>query len=136
LGHPYDQRGYLIEPILVVLLLSGESDRTTRLLEAARTRDYRTFAEVQMSKEQFECLDELWQKESSWQTKKKPYLADNPNSSAYGIPQALPGNKMATFGKDWKHNPITQVRWGLNYIKERYKTPCAALAHHKRKNWY
>ena len=126
----------MIEPILVVLLLSGENDRTAQLFEAARTKDYRNYAKLQLSSQQFKCLDELWQRESSWQTKKNPHLADNPNSSAYGIPQALPGKKMAEAGKDWKTNPITQTRWGLNYIKSRYKTPCSALSHHNKKNWY
>ncbi|HET7474622.1 MAG TPA: phospholipase, partial [Dermatophilaceae bacterium] len=64
---------------------------------------------------QFSCLNSLWTKESGWS-----YRADNPSSSAYGIPQALPGAKMAAFGSDWAHNPATQIKWGLSYIKSRY----------------
>lgn len=70
---------------------------------------------------QWTCLDALWDHESSWN-----WAADNPYSSAYGIPQALPGTKMATAGADWLVNPATQISWGLGYIKSRYGTPCAA----------
>lgn len=69
------------------------------------------------------CLDNLFEKESNWRTE-----ADNPSSSAYGIPQALPGNKMASAGADWLTNPATQITWGLGYIKGRYGTPCGAWA--------
>lgn len=72
---------------------------------------------------EFMCLDLLWTNESNW----NPH-ADNPTSSAYGIPQALPGEKMASAGADWKTNPRTQVTWGLGYITGRYGTPCKAWA--------
>jgi hypothetical protein len=80
---------------------------------------------------QWKCLNALWNKESRWLV-----TADNPTSSAYGIPQALPGSKMASAGADWKTNPATQIRWGLGYIKSRYKTPCAAWSHSQAHNWY
>jgi hypothetical protein len=80
---------------------------------------------------QFKCLNSLWTKESGWR-----HNADNPYSSAYGIPQALPGNKMEIEGSDWRTNPVTQVDWGLRYIKERYGSPCQAYAHFKKHNWY
>jgi Peptidase family M23/D-alanyl-D-alanine carboxypeptidase len=80
---------------------------------------------------QFVCLNNLWEKESNWN-----YQADNPSSSAYGIPQALPGNKMATVGADWRTNPKTQIIWGLGYIQGRYGEPCKAWAHSQQKNWY
>ncbi|MFG1925472.1 hypothetical protein [Cryptosporangium sp. NPDC048952] len=67
------------------------------------------------------CLEQLWTKESGWNEK-----AENPGSGAYGIPQALPGDKMATVADDWRTNPATQIRWGLGYIKGRYQTPCGA----------
>ena len=69
---------------------------------------------------QMDCLDKLWTKESQWTT-----TAENP-SGAYGIPQALPGSKMASVADDWQTNPATQIRWGLGYIKGKYGTPCAA----------
>ncbi|HYN29492.1 MAG TPA: hypothetical protein VES95_06440 [Dermatophilaceae bacterium] len=71
---------------------------------------------------QWRCLDQLWMGESEWR-----HTADNPASSAYGIPQALPGRKMASAGSDWRTNPVTQIRWGLRYIEGSYGTPCAAL---------
>lgn len=80
---------------------------------------------------QFSCLDALWTKESGWNVH-----ADNPTSSAYGIPQALPGRKMASAGADWATNPVTQIRWGLGYIRSTYGTPCAAWGHSQAHNWY
>jgi hypothetical protein len=80
---------------------------------------------------QFSCLDSLWTKESGWNVR-----ADNPTSSAYGIPQALPGRKMASAGSDWRTNPATQIRWGLGYIKSTYGSPCAAWGHSQANNWY
>jgi hypothetical protein len=81
--------------------------------------------------EQMPCLDKLWTKESGWN-----HLAENRNTHAYGIPQAYPGSKMATFGSDWKTNPATQIAWGLSYIKGQYKTPCGAWAYFQANNTY
>jgi hypothetical protein len=74
--------------------------------------------------DQFPCLDRLWKRESGWN-----YRATNHGSGAYGIPQALPGRKMASAGADWETSPATQIRWGLGYIKGRYDTPCGAWSH-------
>ena len=79
---------------------------------------------------QFGCLVNLWNKESHWNTH-----AANP-SGAYGIPQALPGSKMASAGPDWQNNATTQIKWGLGYIKDRYSTPCGAWAHSQSSGWY
>ncbi|WP_277209445.1 ubiquitin-like domain-containing protein [Isoptericola croceus] len=81
--------------------------------------------------DQFTCLDKLWTKESNWR-----WNAANPSSSAYGIPQALPGSKMASAGSDWRTNPATQITWGLGYISGRYGTPCSAWNHSMAKGWY
>jgi hypothetical protein len=81
--------------------------------------------------DQFSCLDNLWTRESTWNPS-----AENPSSGAYGIPQALPGSKMSEFGLDWRTNPITQMKWGLNYIKQRYGTPCGAWAYSESVGWY
>lgn len=81
--------------------------------------------------DQFGCLDSLWTRESNW----NPF-ADNPTSSAYGIPQALPGSKMASAGADWATNPVTQIKWGLGYIQDRYGSPCAAWGHSESVGWY
>lgn len=79
---------------------------------------------------EFNCLVALWNHESGWRTN-----AGNP-SGAYGIPQALPGSKMASAGADWATNPATQITWGLGYISGRYGTPCSAYGHWQSNNWY
>lgn len=80
--------------------------------------------------DQFACLVSLWDKESGWRVN-----AANP-SGAYGIPQALPGSKMASAGADWQTNPATQIAWGLGYISGRYGTPCGAWGHSQSTGWY
>lgn len=80
---------------------------------------------------EYDCLVALWNKESRWNV-----YAENVSSGAYGIPQALPGNKMASAGDDWQTNPATQITWGLGYIAARYETPCGAWAHSQRVGWY
>ena len=80
---------------------------------------------------QFSCLDSLWTKESRWR-----WNANNGSSGAYGIPQSLPGSKMSSFGSDWATNPVTQIKWGLQYISGRYGTPCGAWAQSQATNWY
>lgn len=79
---------------------------------------------------EWDALVALWNQESGWRTN-----AANP-SGAYGIPQALPGSKMASAGSDWQTNPATQIKWGLGYIKSVYGTPSAAWAHEESTGWY
>ena len=81
--------------------------------------------------DQFACLSSLWQRESGWRVN-----AHNRGSGAYGIPQALPGSKMASAGADWETNPATQITWGLGYISARYGTPCGAWEKSQRSGWY
>jgi hypothetical protein len=76
---------------------------------------------------QVRCLDSLWTGESHWN-----FQAHNYRSGAQGIAQALPPTKMEIVSTDWRTNPVTQIKWGLSYIKARYKTPCKALSH---KHW-
>ena len=83
------------------------------------------------SSSQFSCLKPLWQHESSWSVS-----ASNSSTGAYGIPQAVPGSKMASAGPDWKTNPSTQIKWGLGYIKGTYGSPCAAWSHEQADGWY
>ena len=80
---------------------------------------------------EYDCLVSLWKKESSWNI-----YAFNAGSGAYGIPQALPGSKMASAGADWATNPATQITWGLGYIAGRYSTPCGAWNTSQAKGWY
>ncbi len=81
--------------------------------------------------EQYDCLVALWNRESHWNV-----YAHNTGSGAYGIPQALPGEKMATVADDWQTNPATQIEWGLRYIEGRYGSPCGAWAHSEAVHWY
>lgn len=80
---------------------------------------------------QFGCLVSLWNRESHWRVN-----AANPSSGAYGIPQALPGSKMASAGADWRTNAETQIKWGLGYIQDRYGSPCGAWGHSQTHGWY
>jgi hypothetical protein len=76
-------------------------------------------------------LYDLWEQESTWNV-----YAENPASGAYGIPQSLPGDKMATAGADWQTNPTTQIKWGLGYIKSVYGTPCGAWQNEVNYHYY
>jgi hypothetical protein len=80
---------------------------------------------------QWSCLDQLWQQESGWSI-----TAENASSGAYGIPQALPGSKMAADGPDWQTDATTQIKWGLSYIASTYGSPCAAWDHEQADGWY
>ncbi|MGH3321253.1 MAG: transglycosylase SLT domain-containing protein [Streptosporangiaceae bacterium] len=95
-------------------IASGDPPAIARQMVAARG----------WSDSEFTCLDQLWEHESGW----NPH-ASNPSTGAYGIPQALPGSKMASAGSDWEDNPRTQIEWGLGYISDRYGTPCGAWSH-------
>ncbi|GAA3200108.1 lytic transglycosylase domain-containing protein [Actinocorallia longicatena] len=83
------------------------------------------------SRPHWRCLNRLWAKESGWNQH-----SHNGGSGAHGIPQAMPGSKMASAGPDWATNPRTQIRWGLRYIRYRYGSPCAAWAHWGATHWY
>jgi hypothetical protein len=116
--------------------LSLDTSNTMARTEDLSDEDPRTIAQALLSdygwsQDQFGCLDSLWERESHWNV-----YADNPSSSAYGIPQALPGSKMSSAGADWATNPITQIRWGLGYIEDRYGSPCGAWGHSESHGWY
>lgn len=83
--------------------------------------DPKAYAASVLDATQYGCLISLWNGESGWNV-----YATNASSGAYGIPQALPGGKMATAGADWQTNGVTQVIWGLSYIASSYGTPCNA----------
>ncbi|MER5968600.1 transglycosylase SLT domain-containing protein [Streptomyces sp. NPDC002055] len=96
-----------------------------------------TVAQVQamarqmMPADQFQCFSNIVDHESTWN-----YQATNASSGAYGLVQALPGSKMASAGADWKTNPATQIKWGLNYMNERYDSPCGAWDFWQANSWY
>ncbi|MBB2911649.1 hypothetical protein FHS43_002922 [Streptosporangium becharense] len=109
--------------------------RVRRVAKTAKGRNkaiaYRLVSRRAWSQNQFRCLDSLWTRESDWN-----HRAYNRLSGAYGIPQALPGSKMRGSGGDWRYNPVTQIHWGLRYIKSRYGSPCGAWGHFQSSNWY
>ncbi|MFE6834734.1 MULTISPECIES: transglycosylase SLT domain-containing protein [unclassified Streptomyces] len=80
---------------------------------------------------QFQCFSNIINQESTWN-----YKAVNSSSGAYGLVQALPGSKMASAGADWRTNPATQIKWGLNYMNVRYGSPCGAWSFHQANGWY
>ncbi|MFJ1745342.1 transglycosylase SLT domain-containing protein [Streptomyces sp. NPDC088116] len=96
-----------------------------------------TVAEVQamarqmVPADQFQCFSNIVNHESTWN-----YQAQNASSGAYGLVQALPGSKMSSAGADWQTNPATQIKWGLNYMNDRYDSPCGAWSFWQANNWY
>ncbi|QIJ64481.1 transglycosylase SLT domain-containing protein [Streptomyces sp. JB150] len=81
--------------------------------------------------DQWTCFSNIVDHESDWN-----YRAVNPSSGAYGLFQALPGSKMASVGADWQTNPATQIKWGLNYMNDRYGSPCGAWSFWQANHWY
>ena len=92
---------------------------------------YHLMLQFGVAADQWQYLDALWQRESGWN-----HLAKNASSGAYGIPQSLPGSKMADVAPDWRTNPETQITWGLAYIAARYRNPQGAWEHSQRVGWY
>ncbi|WP_338018121.1 transglycosylase SLT domain-containing protein [Streptomyces taklimakanensis] len=80
---------------------------------------------------QFQCFSNIVERESGWN-----YRAENPSSGAYGLVQALPASKMSSVGADWRTNPATQIKWGLNYMNDRYGSPCGAWEYWQANHWY
>jgi hypothetical protein len=80
---------------------------------------------------QFQCFSNIVDHESSWN-----YHAVNASSGAYGLFQALPAGKYASAGSDWRTNPATQIKWGLNYMDSRYGSPCEAWSFWQANHWY
>jgi hypothetical protein len=104
--------------------------------ENLSAQDPQTIAEALLPKfgfdsAQMSCLVPLWMGESGWRVN-----AENASSGAYGIPQALPGSKMASAGADWQTSAATQIEWGLGYIAERYGSPCGAWGFKQSHGWY
>ena len=81
------------------------------------------------SSDQFSCLDSLYMSESGWRID-----ADNPTSSAYGIPQAL--TQLHELPADYMTSAESQIRWGLEYIQGSYGTPCSAWSFKASHGWY
>lgn len=79
----------------------------------------------------FVCADYVVTGESDWRN-----VPNAAGGRSFGIPQALPGSKMASHGADWKTNPATQIRWMYDYMRDRYGSFCKAAAAKKAKGWY
>ena len=112
---------------------SGGQETKTEDLSSADPRDVARamLADFGFTSAEFSCLDALYMSESGWDP-----TADNPISSAYGIPQALTGGTHDDLPADYMTNPVSQIRWGLQYIKNSYGTPCAAWEFKQANNWY
>ncbi|MQS39404.1 lytic transglycosylase domain-containing protein [Streptomyces katsurahamanus] len=99
---------------------------------AAETASAQAIAKKMIGDEaQYNCFSKIVTHESNWDVN-----AQNPSSGAYGLVQALPGGKMASAGSDWQTNPETQIEWGLDYMKDRYGSPCAAWSAWQTQGWY
>ena len=131
------------QPIPEVVVVGTGDPVTLRNAEIAAGINVETIADAKKFTElyiaqtygwdnqQYVCIENLWEKESNWRV-----TADNPISSAYGIPQALPGSRMAEIADDWRTNPVTQIKWGAQYIEKRYGTPCVAYNKALNVGWY
>jgi hypothetical protein len=116
--------------------LSNDSGKAVTRTEDLSNADPRSLTKALMpqfgmSSSEFSCVDNIWSQESGWNVH-----AANPTSSAYGIPQALPGSKMASAGPNWEDNAETQIKWGLGYIRDRYGSACAAWGFKSSHGWY
>ena len=116
-------------------VVTSRSESSARAATGSKA-EYQAYAKERCvaygwSEDDFNCLVKLWNRESGW----NPY-AHNSRSGAYGIPQALPGSKMASCGSDYLTNYQTQINWGLNYIKSRYGNPSNAWNNSQTKGWY
>ncbi|MFI0979124.1 transglycosylase SLT domain-containing protein [Streptomyces sp. NPDC021093] len=98
---------------------------------AAAPASAQDVARQMMPAAQYQCFSNIVSQESGWN-----HHATNASSGAYGLVQALPASKMSSAGADWKENPKTQIKWGLNYMESRYGSPCGAWDFWQQNHWY
>jgi flagellar biosynthesis GTPase FlhF len=111
---------------------SATADASSFAVQSSYTiAQIQSMARSMVSSGQFQCFSNIVDHESSWN-----YRAVNASSGAYGLFQALPGSKMSSVGSDWQTNPATQIKWGLNYMNERYGSPCDAWSFWQANHWY
>ncbi|QHA06544.1 transglycosylase SLT domain-containing protein [Streptomyces broussonetiae] len=104
---------------------SGDSSDATFPVQSSYTvAQVQAIARQIVPAGQFQCFSNIVDHESTWN-----YQAVNASSGAYGLVQALPAGKMASAGADWQTNPATQIKWGLNYMNQRYGSPCDAWSY-------
>ncbi|MFJ5775997.1 transglycosylase SLT domain-containing protein [Streptomyces sp. NPDC093094] len=110
----------------------ARADATTFAVQSSYSvSQIQSMARQMVPGDQWTCFSNIVDHESSWN-----YQAVNPSSGAYGLFQALPGSKMSSVGADWQTNPATQIQWGLNYMNERYGSPCGAWSFWQANHWY
>ena len=110
---------------------SSSGSSSTNMGYNATPAQAKAIAESVVPSSQFLCFSNIIERESSWNIH-----ATNPSSGAYGLPQALPGYKMASMGADWQNSALVQIKWALSYMTGRYGSPCAAWAFWQAHNWY
>jgi hypothetical protein len=96
----------------------------------------RTYVKNRVGSNGYDCINVVWTHESGWDPYQIYPAGGNPATAAYGIPQAHPGSKMAAFGSNWRYSPLTQVKWGLWYVANRYGSACAAYTFWEANGWY
>lgn len=140
LGDKYDEVQAIIEKQyerkIVVTSRSGSTTKNTEKATSGSKAEYQNYAyelviAMGWSETDFQCLINLWERESGWNPN-----AHNKSSGAHGIPQSLPASKMSSHGEDYYTNGYTQIKWGLDYILNRYGSPTNAWKHFQNKNWY
>ncbi|MEU3463758.1 transglycosylase SLT domain-containing protein [Streptomyces sp. NPDC006733] len=111
---------------------SRSAERATFAVKSSySTAEVKAMALQIVGSSQFQCFSNIVEHESGWD-----YTATNPSSGAYGLVQSYPGNKMASVGADWRTNPATQIKWGLNYMNSRYDSPCGAWSYWQQHHSY
>lgn len=108
--------------IVIGITLSMPMEAVSQASPVPTKSALKTYTRTLLSKEEYRCVNKIWSKESAWN-----HTADNPHSTAYGIPQIL---------RMKETNPFIQISKGLIYIEHRYKTPCNALRFHLKHGWY
>ena len=130
-GLPMASLSSQLSEMAIVANLSRQVEMARTIVGAKNVTKAIMADEYGWDEDQYRCLNNLWTKESHWN-----YKAHNYRSGAHGIPQALPASKMDLIADDWRTNPVTQIRWGLRYIEDRYDTPCGAWSKFKRHRYY
>jgi hypothetical protein len=130
-AQPYLQALPYLQEQRAVALTSAAVQATTSARLTPRQIARKLLRSYRWSWRQFKYLNWLWDRESGWNVH-----ANNPFSGAYGIPQALPGSKMASAGPNWRTSARTQIRWGLGYIRNVYRSPRRAWNHELAVGWY
>ena len=109
--------------LLAGLLLFSNMPASQAISTQRDKENYKLYAHIKLlNAKQYRCLEILWMRESKWDPR-----ADNPKSSAFGIPQMLKMKEL---------DPFKQIDLGLKYISHKHRTPCRALAFHNQKGWY